>query len=148
MIPFLFCLLMLVVLLFVTDHWRRRWLLGVLFALFFAGVPAVSAQAPAGFTKLSTTTALTFTDTTCPDMTSCFYVVTAVDAIGEESQPAACATGQLCVNGTQAVAQMPSSGTHTVTLAWVAPTGTGPFSYNLYVHIGPLPPSGFAATVK
>lgn len=126
----------------------RKSALAVLLLALFAMPQLAGAQAPAGFTKIGNTTAVTFTDANCPDLTSCYYVLTAVDSTGAESQPAACATNQLCMNGNEAVAQMPSSGVHTVTLAWVAPTGTGPFTYNLYVHIGPLPASGFGATVK
>jgi hypothetical protein len=108
---------------------------------------ALPAQAPVGFAKLGNVTVLTYTDTTCPDQTTCYYVVTAVDSLGGESQPATCAFGQLCVNGVQAVAQMPSSGTHTVVLTWTASVTAG-VTYNVYSHIGPLPASNVKAVVN
>src|SRR5258705_8189292 len=96
------------------------------------------AQAPVGFTKLANVTVLTYTDATCPNQTTCYYVVVAADSLGTESQPGACGVNQLCVNTFEAVAQMPSSGTHTVGLSWTASPSTG-VSYNVYSHIGPLP---------
>lgn len=114
---------------------------------FFIAPVAVSAQAPTGFVKLANVTTLTYTDSTCPNQTTCYYVVTAVDSIGTESQSAICGTGQLCVNGNEAVAQMPSSGTHTVTLSWTA-SATGAVTYNVYSHIGPLPAQNFKAVVN
>ena len=123
----------------------KRILLAIVVMLLSSA--AGFAQAPAGFTKLANTSALTFTDAGCPNLTTCYYVVTAVDSAGFESLPAACATNQLCVNGNIAVAQMPSSGTHTVALTWNASTTTG-VTYNAYVHIGPFAPSGIGAKVN
>lgn len=116
--------------------------------LFFILVSIIThAQASQGFTLLKNVSALTYVDSTCPDMTSCFYEVTAVDSSGHESQPAPCSTGQLCFNGNQAIAQMPSSGTHTVTLTWTASPTSG-VTYNVYSHIGPTPPGGIGAVVN
>jgi len=116
--------------------------------LFFILAPIFThAQASQGFTLLKNVSTLTYTDSTCPDMTSCFYEVTALDSTGHESQPAPCASGQLCYNGNQAVAQMPSSGSHSVTLTWTAST-TPSVTYNIYSHIGPLPPTGLGAIVN
>lgn len=125
----------------------KRLLFAVLLALGLSS--AASAQAPAGYTKLNTAliTATTFTDSGCPNLTSCYYVVTAVDSLGLESQPASCSASQLCVGGNQALAQMPSSGTHTVMVAWVASTSTVS-GYNVYVHRGPLPASSVTTTVN
>jgi hypothetical protein len=121
----------------------------ILFSLLCFSVVPAKAQAPAGFTKLNTApvTALTFTDTACANQSTCYYVVTAVDAQGFESQPSSCSPTVLCVGGNMAVAQMPSSGTHTVTLAWTT-TSTITVSYNVYVHRGALPPANLSATVN
>jgi hypothetical protein len=105
------------------------------------------AQAASGFTKVGNVTTLTYSDATCPNQSTCYYQVTALDASGFESAPAACASTQLCVGGNIAVAVMPSSGTHTVALAWLASGSTG-VTYNVYRHIGPLPASGLGATVN
>ncbi len=108
---------------------------------------SLQAQAAAGFTKIGNVTTLTYSDATCPLQSTCYYQVTALDSTGFESAPAACASTQLCVGGNEAVAVMPSSGTHTVAIAWVASTTTG-VTYNVYRHIGPLPASGMSATVN
>lgn len=105
------------------------------------------AQASAGFTKVGNVTAVTYSDATCPNQSTCYYQVTALDAQGFESTPAPCSATQLCVAGNEAVAVMPSSGTHTVGLAWTASTTAG-VSYNVYRHIGPFAPSGMSATVN
>jgi hypothetical protein len=120
-------------------------LLLLIFMLSFSLV--VVAQAPGGFTKIANVTAVSYTDATCPNQVTCYYVVTAVDAQGFESQPSSCKTGQLCVNGNEAVAAMPSSGTHTVAVAWTASPTAG-VSYNVYQHVGPFPASGVSATVN
>jgi hypothetical protein len=125
--------------------YRRSLLIALL--LFTASV-SVAAQAPAGFTKIANVTSgVTYVDATCPDTITCYYVVTALDASGHESQPAACATGQTCINGIQAQGIMPNTGTHTVTLTWVASTSTG-VSYNVYQHVGPFPASGLSLVVN
>jgi len=118
----------------------------VLAVLLFAAT-AAKAQAPVGFTKLANVTTLTYTDATCANQSTCYYVVTAVDALGLESQPAACSITVLCVGGNMAVAQMPSSGTHTVLVAWTT-SSTITVSYNVYVHRGALAPSNLSATVQ
>jgi hypothetical protein len=126
-----------------------KWRIPILLLALMA-VPAKSqVLVPAGFTKLNTAlvTALTYTDTACPNQTSCYYYVTAVDAIGAESNGAACAPTQLCVNGNMAVAQTPSSGTHTVVATWAASSSTVA-GYNVYVHRGPLSGSNLAVTVN
>jgi len=120
-------------------------LLAVLcFALFST---ALVAQAATGFTKIANTSGAAYTDGTCPNQSSCYYQVLAVDAQGFESVPSPCLATQLCVGGNIAVAIMPSSGTHTVALTWTASTTTG-VTYNVYRHIGPLSGSNFAAVVN
>lgn len=99
-----------------------------------------------GFSKLQNVTTTSYTDSTCPNATTCYYQVTAQDSFGFESGPATCGPSQLCINGNTAVVQMPSSGTHTVTLNWTASTGAT--SYNVYRHLPPLGPIGFSATVN
>jgi hypothetical protein len=110
---------------------------------------AAHAQASSGYTKLNTSpvTTLTYTDSSCPLQTSCYYEVTSVDAQGFESIPGTCAATQLCVGGNQMYVQMPTSGTHTVTLSWIA-SSTPSVTYNVYRHIGPFGPTGGTATVN
>ena len=108
---------------------------------------SLSAQASGGFTKVGNVSTTAFTDPACPNQSTCYYQVTALDSAGFESAPAACSSTQLCVGGNIAVATMPSSGTHTVTLAWTA-SGTAGVTYNIYRHIGPLPAGGLGATVN
>ena len=109
---------------------------------------AALGQAPAGFTKLNTSpiTTTTYSDTGCPNLTSCYYVVTAVMPGGQESVGAACSSTTLCYAGNQAVAVMPSSGTHTNALAWTASIVAGA-TYNVYRLI-PGPPSALGVTVN
>jgi hypothetical protein len=114
--------------------------------LFLSAIPTM-AQAAAGFTKVANVSTLTYVDSSCPDLSTCYYQVTALDAQGFESGPAACASTQLCQNGNMAVAIMPSSGVHTVTLTWSA-SATASVTYNVYRHIGPLSPSGLGAVVN
>lgn len=118
----------------------------LLLILIFA-VRISAAQTPAGFTKLANVSAVTYTDTTCPVLTTCFYIVTAVDSTGHESIGAACGATALCFGGNQGVAIMPSSGTHTVILNWTASTTAG-VTYNVYSHVGPFPATNFSATVN
>lgn len=125
---------------------KRIHLLLIALAFFFLA-PALPAQIPAGFTKLANVSATTYTDATCPDLTTCYYIVTAVDSTGHESSGAGCSATALCLGGNQAVAQMPSSGTHTVALSWTASTTTG-VTYNVYSHVGPFPASALNATVN
>jgi len=124
--------------------------LAVLFLSLLA-VTAVSAQAaPAGFTKIASTAAgvVTYSDASCADQTTCYYFVTAVDPVtGHESPGAPCSTSALCFGGNQAVAVMPSSGTHTVAVTWTASTTVG-VTYNVYRAVGPLAASGLSATVN
>jgi len=123
----------------------KKYLL-ILFALIL-GVQVSVAQVPSGFIKLANVTALTYTDPGCANTTACYYIVTAVDASGFESPPWTCNLIQLCVGGNTAFVQMPSSGTHTVVLAWTT-TSTLTVSYNVYVHRGALPPVNGTATVN
>jgi fibronectin type 3 domain-containing protein len=115
-------------------------------AFLICALPA-RAQAPTGFTKLANVTVLTYTDTACANLSTCYYVVTAVDANGFESAPASCDATALCVGGTEAAAVMPSSGTHTVTLTWTT-SSTLTVSYNVYVHRGALPPTNLKPVVN
>lgn len=124
--------------------------LSVLLLLLLLVNIGVKAQASAGFTKIGTATTTSFSDSgplTCPLQTTCYYQVTSVDANGFESSPAACATTQLCVGGNTAAAVMPSSGTHSVSIVWVASV-TASVTYNVYRHTGPLPASGLSTTVN
>lgn len=106
-----------------------------------------NGQASTGFTKVSNVSTTSFGDTTCPNQSTCYYQVTTLDAQGFESQPASCASTQLCVNGNIAAAIMPSSGTHSVSLLWNASPTTG-VTYNIYRHIGPLAASNLSTTVN
>jgi fibronectin type 3 domain-containing protein len=119
----------------------------IILAIFLMVAPAMAAQVASGFTKISNATTTTFTDATCPLMSTCGYQVTAVDASGFESAVAACSSTQLCIGGNIAVAIMPSSGTHSVALSWTASTSTG-VSYVIYRHIGPLPAANLSVTVN
>lgn len=105
------------------------------------------AQAANGFTKVSNVTVTVYTDTTCPNLSTCGYQVTSLDANGFESTPALCATGVLCFSTNIVVVTMPSSGAHSVNLSWTASTTPG-VTYNVYRHIGPLPPSNLNAVVN
>ena len=122
-----------------------RYLISIAVLLFCA--TGALAQAPAGFTKLANVSAATYTDATCANQTTCYYVVTAVDATGHESPPSACGPAVLCFGGNQAVAVMPSSGTHTVLLTWTASPTAG-VTYNVYEHTGPLTASNLNAVVQ
>lgn len=121
----------------------NKWLL--LIAALLVATP-VFAQATTGFTKVGNVTTPTYVDSSCPLQSSCYYQVTAVDSLGFESQPAQCSTTVLCFGGNQVVAIMPNSGTHTVTVSWLVSTGAT--SYNIYRHIGPLPPSSLSVVVN
>lgn len=110
-------------------------------------IPAWAQAVPAGFAKVTNVSTTTYTDAACADQTTCYYLVTAVDAGGHESPGAACSTSTLCFGGNQAAAVMPSSGTHTVLLTWVASASTG-VTYNVYRAVGPLAASGLSATVQ
>ena len=122
-----------------------RHLIYALLALMLS--VSAQAQASAGFTKIGNTSGLTFTDTSCQNLTTCFYQVTVLDAQGFESAPSTCAATVPCVGGNAAMAIMPSSGTHTVTLTWTASTTTG-VTYNVYRHVGPIAASGLNAVVN
>ena len=93
-----------------------------------------------GFTKLANVSTSSYTDTTCANQTTCYYQVTTVDAQGFESVPASCAPAAICVGGNTAVAIMPSSGTHTVSITWTPPTlAVGvTVTYNVSRHSGPF----------
>jgi hypothetical protein len=98
----------------------------LILALLCAG--RVMAQADYGFTLLASgVMATTYTDGTCADATACFYEVTAVLG-GVESSAS-----------NTAVAIIPASGTHTVTLSWTVPaSGPTPTGYNVYVRLSLL----------
>jgi fibronectin type 3 domain-containing protein len=112
----------------------------------FCGLHA-QAQSAAGFTKLGSATAMTFTDTSCGNQTTCYYQVTALDSLGHESPAALCGTAQLCFGTNQVVAVLPSSGTHSVVLSWSASSTAG-VTYNVYRAVGPLPAGSVNATVN
>lgn len=123
----------------------------ILFVLFclalLAAIPARAQGVPAGFTKVTNVSTTSYTDGACADQTTCYYLVTALDASGHESPGASCSTTSLCFGGNQAVAIMPSSGTHTVLLTWTA-SATAGVTYNVYRAVGPLAASGLSATVQ
>src|SRR5690348_15553712 len=108
---------------------------------------SLHAQAATGFTKVANQTTTSYVDTTCPNLSVCYYQVTSVDAQGFESQPAQCGATTLCLSGNIAIAVMPSSGTHTVTVSWIAPSPT-PASYNVYRHLGPSPSASVSITIN
>lgn len=124
-----------------------RWLFLFLALLLFTS--ASQAQANSGFTQIGTATATTFTDATCPNSTTCYYQVTAIDSANIEGPPATCSTTQACLGGNVAIVVMPNSGTHTVTLVWIAPGagGTTAVSYKIYRHI-PASITGLGGTVN
>jgi hypothetical protein len=117
-----------------------------LIAFVLLTVPAMAAQTT-GFTKLANVSTTTYADATCPNQSTCYYQVTALDSTGHESAPASCSATTLCLGGNQVVAQMPSSGTHAVNLSWTASTSAGT-TYNVYQHVGPFPPSSVSAVVQ
>lgn len=93
----------------------------LLFGLIFGFNPlAIWAQATAGYTKVNTapTTATTFTTGTLANGTVLNFEITAVNAAGE-SGPSNIIT-----------LAIPATGTHMVTLNWIASTGAT--SYNVY----------------
>lgn len=109
------------------------------FALVLLLMLSLSAYAqaglPAGYTKIASAVPTTsYTDSTCPDATTCYYYVTAVDSAGAESGVS-----------NQAFATIPATGTHTVSLTW-SETTTG-VTFNVYQHVGPLAPSAVSGVV-
>jgi len=118
-------------------------------SIVLVGILSLSlhAQAAAGFSKIGTATSTTFSDTSCPNQSTCYYQVTALDGQGFESQPSSCNATQLCIGGNTVVAVMPSSGTHSVALSWTGSTTSG-VTYNIYRHVGPLAGSNLAAIVQ
>lgn len=122
--------------------------LGFLILFFVVSVVANAQAASPGFTKIANVpTGTTYTDSTCANQTTCYYQVMAVDGSGHEAAPALCASNGLCFAQNQAVATMPSSGTHTVVLNWVASTQAG-VTYNVYRAVGPVAASSLAAVVN
>lgn len=120
------------------------------FALvILVGSAYARAQASQGFSLLANTTATSYTvsNLTCPDSSSCFFQVTSLDATGHESTPSACLAGVPCFTGNQAIAVIPPTGTHTVALTWTASPTSGA-TYNVYVYLGPNPPSNIKALVN
>lgn len=126
---------------------RLRAIVFLALLSIWLALPAIAQAASPGYTKIGTATGTTFSDPSCPNQSSCYYQVTAIDSGGFESGPASCAATSLCVGGNQVVAVMPSSGTHTVGLAWTA-SATTAVSYNIYRHIGPLPPASVSIVVQ
>jgi fibronectin type 3 domain-containing protein len=87
--------------------------------LFLVLLPAARAQG--SMKSLATNVTSTgYTDTTCPDGSTCYYAVTAVNSSGAESLPS---------NVAKAV--MPASGSHSASLNWN--TSAGANSYKVYV---------------
>jgi fibronectin type 3 domain-containing protein len=123
---------------------KKTFLLLTLVALLSVGA---YAQSSPGFVKATNVSITNYTDAACADQTTCYYQVTAVDAFGHESPAASCSTTVLCFGGNQAVAVMPSSGTHSVALTWTASTTTG-VTYNVYKAVGPLPASNLGLTIN
>lgn len=111
------------------------------------------AQAGAGFIKLNTSpvTTTAYTDSTCPDSGVCYYQVTAVDASGHESTASLCSTtlgaNVSCFNSNQLKVVIPATGTHSVSLSWIASTTTPAPTYNVYFSTV-APPTGMTATVN
>ena len=121
----------------------------VLFIIVLLLTLGANAQASPGFVKVSSvSTGTSFVDSGCLNLTTCAYQVTAVGSNGLESPPALCASTQLCLSGNQAVVVMPSSGTHTITLTWIASTSTGVASYNVYRENSPLAGTNLNTTVN
>lgn len=108
----------------------------LLLLLLLSTAAFAKAQSLTGYTNIGNVSVTAFTDSTCPDGSSCSYQISAVDSIGVET---------CCSN--IAVALVPKTGTHTVALTWVA-SGTSGVTYNVYRHIGPLAPSALSAVVN
>lgn len=127
----------------------RKGMVGLLILCLFL-VFSLPAQAPPnGFSKLASITTTTYTDVGCPDGTTCYYQVYALDANGIAS-PAAIPTTlpSLLFLGTQdyVTGIIPASGTHSVVLTWTA--STGDVSYVVYRYTPPLAPVGLGAVVN
>jgi hypothetical protein len=129
----------------------RRWFNGwSLFAILLVYCVVGFAQAPAGYTKMVSTTANTFTDTAVGAGQVFNYVVTATNAAGESGPsnvitaaiPATAST--LCGTGIS----------HCVTFTWtVPPTDAGHLAatgYNVYRELVtvPNPPVAASPTVN
>jgi hypothetical protein len=100
-----------------------------------AQTAACTAAVTSAGTPLATgLTTLTYTDTTVVDGQSYDYMVTAVDPFG-----------YACSNITTNAA-IPSTGTHTVVLTWVASTTSG-VTYSVFRAQTPTPPSTLAVVV-
>jgi hypothetical protein len=100
-----------------------------LFCLALVGLIPLFGQGPSGFTKIaSNVQGLTYTDTTCADGTACTYAITSLNAAGEST-----------TFSPEAVAVVPSTGTHTVTITWNAAVADATHSaatgYNVYQGI-------------
>lgn len=126
---------------------KRIGLILFVFLLLTLTVPpwAIWAQATAGYTKIGSVAGniTTYTDTTAADGVSYNYEVTAQNAAGIETIP------------TNIVPEtIPSTGTHSVTLNWIASavdaTHSAPASYNIYrqVILPANPPGALTGTVN
>jgi fibronectin type 3 domain-containing protein len=128
------------------KHLRLLWLLPVVALLLFC--PSYGQTPASGFIKLAAVTGTSYTDTSCPDGGTCYYQVFALDANGVASPPATPTTTPPPFLGTTAYTQslVPATGTHTVTVSWVA--ATGDVSYVVYRYTPPLAPTGLGAVTN
>lgn len=112
--------------------------------------PAIGQSPATGFSKLAAVSSgTTYVDSTCPDGTTCYYQVFALDSNGVASSAGVpSALPPASFQGTQdyVTGVIPSAGTHSVTLSWTA--NTGDVSYVVYRYTPPLAPGGFTAVVN
>jgi hypothetical protein len=126
----------------------RKWIgiAAFVLVLLLAGLGSLRklyAQAGAGYTKLNTSpiTTTSFTTGTLIDGATYNFEVTAFNSAGESTPMIATAT-------------VPATGTHTVTLSWVASvvdaTHSAPTGYNAYDQqvLIPNPPGAISVTVN
>jgi len=118
---------------------RASWVTALVVLAALVAMPTfhVRAQGGAGFTKIASPTATTYTDTACPKAQTCQYEVTAVNSSGESTP-----------DGPISVLNNGSIGN--IVLTWSAgscPTGKScgtPTSYNVYGLYPTVPPAGLA----
>jgi hypothetical protein len=121
-------------------RWFNGWSLFTVLLIYFVFGPQiwrVLAQAGAGYVKIASTSGLSQIDTAVVDGDVYLYEVTAANAAGESSPV------------TTGAAIIPTTGTHSVTLAWGASTTPG-VTYNVYriQVVIPNPPAAASATVN